>query len=197
MSWIHHNTQLHGNTVVLLPMENAHFAELCALANDKRIWEFIPVDMSDPEACMRSFSTALTEREKESRFPFVIVHKTQHKIIGSTSLMDLQPAHKKLEIGWTWLQPEYWATTVNLECKLALLSFCFEELHANRVQLKTDETNLRSRKAIEKIGGHYEGTLRQDMLRDNGTIRSSAYFSLLAAEWHEKKQKLEQRIQIR
>jgi RimJ/RimL family protein N-acetyltransferase len=97
--------------------------------------------------------------------------------------MDIQQQHKKLEIGSTWLHPTYWATVVNLECKLLLLTHCFEVLEASRVQLKTDENNIRSRKAIEKIGGQFEGILRSDMLRDNNTKRNSAYYSIIAEEW--------------
>ncbi len=103
--------------------------------------------------------------------------------MGSTRFLDIQPQHKKLEIGFTWLHPNYWGTKLNLECKLLLLTYCFEKLGAARVQLKTDQQNLRSRKAIEKIGGKFEGILRQDILRDNGTYRSSAYFSILDYEW--------------
>jgi RimJ/RimL family protein N-acetyltransferase len=74
---------------------------------------------------------------------------------------------------------------VNLECKLLLLEFCFEELNAIRVQLKTDENNIRSQKAIRKIGAQYEGVLRNDWIRDNGTIRNSVYFSIISSEWKE------------
>ena len=101
--------------------------------------------------------------------------------------MNIEPVHKKLEIGWTWLHPEYWASEINLECKLLLMTFCFEEWNAVRVQLKTDENNIRSRKAIEKIGGQFEGVLRNDMIRDNGTNRNSVYFSILDTEWEMKR----------
>ena len=101
--------------------------------------------------------------------------------------MDIQFKHRKLEIGTTWVQPEYWGTEVNLECKLLLLTFCFETMQTIRVQLKTDENNARSRKAIEKIGGQFEGILRNDMLRDNNTRRNSACYSIIEQEWGEKK----------
>ena len=79
--------------------------------------------------------------------------------------------------------PEYWGAAINFDCKLALLTFCFETLNAQRVQLKTQHDNIRSRRAIEKIGGMYEGIIREHMLKDNGTYRSSAYFSILKDEW--------------
>lgn len=184
MSWIPLNTILKGAFVELLPLEEKHFAALELLARDKRIWEFIPADMSNTAKCMKSFQNAILEREAGTQYPFVIVQQSSQKIIGSTRLMNIVPEHKKIEIGWTWLQPDYWATAVNPECKLLLLTFCFEELKAIRVQLKTDENNIRSRKAIMNIGAQYEGILRNDWIRENGTIRNSAYFSIIDSEWN-------------
>jgi RimJ/RimL family protein N-acetyltransferase len=143
--------------------------------------------MSTTEKRLEVFANAIEERERGTQFPFVIFHREQQKIVGSTRLMNIEPAHRKLEIGWTWLHPDYWATAVNLECKLLLLTFCFEQLLAIRVQLKTDENNIRSRTAIQKTGATYEGTLRHDWLRPNGTIRNSAYYSIIYTEWEQKK----------
>ena len=183
MNWIKEGTTLRGEIVDLLPLSEQHFDELESLARDHRIWEFISVDMSSPEKCRVTFIQALKEREKGTQFPFVIYHKNEKRIIGCTRLMEMVPEHKKLEIGWTWLHPDHWATSVNPECKLLLLTFCFEELKTNRVQLKTDENNIRSRTAIQKIGGRYEGFFRQDHIRDNGTIRNTVYFSIIKNEW--------------
>jgi RimJ/RimL family protein N-acetyltransferase len=191
-SWIKHPTILQGQTVDLIPMEIAHFSILEQLAKDERIWQYYPFDGTDSARFLSVLNTALAERDAETRFPFVIVHKAQNKIIGSTSLLDLQPKYFKLEIGSTWLHPDYWATPVNLECKLMLLTHCFEKLNTVRVQLKTDENNMRSRKAIEKTGGQLEGIFRNDMLRDNNTRRNSAYYSIIQEEWPEKKIRLAQ-----
>lgn len=192
MNWIPNDTTLSGKMVELLPMEEQHFAELNLLADNNKIWEFIPTDMSTPEKRFSAFSMALTDRENGTQFPFVIIHKGQNKIVGSTRLMNIEQKHLKLEIGWTWLHPDYWARAVNFECKLLLLSFCFEALSANCVQLRTDENNLRSRKAIAKIGGQFEGILRQDWIRDNGTVRNTAYFSLIKNDWERDKARLQE-----
>ena len=191
INWINYPTTLTGETVDLVSLHETHFAALELLAKDKRIWEFYPYDASDANTFLENFTTALLEREKGIQFPFVIFHKQENKIIGSTRFLDIQPKHKKLEIGATWLHPDYWATEVNLECKLLLLTYCFEKLGTLRVQLKTDEKNMRSRKAIEKIGGQFEGILRNDMLRENNTKRNSAYYSIIDEEWNAKKVNLE------
>jgi RimJ/RimL family protein N-acetyltransferase len=146
--------------VELIPLEEKHFDELHLAASDKRIWEFYTGDWSVKETFLKVYNGALTMRAKGMEYPFVICYKPTQKIIGSTRYLDIVTYDRRLEIGGTWMQPEYWATAVNLDCKLALLTFCFETLQTNRVQLKTQHNNIRSRKAIEKIGGIYEGILR-------------------------------------
>jgi len=192
--WIEHPTILTGQIVDLLPLEEKHFDELFAAASDKRIWEFYTGDWSVQERFIKIYTDTLALREKGKEYPFVVFHKPTQKIIGSTRLLDIVPYDKRLEIGGTWLMPQYWGTAVNFDCKLALLTFCFETLKAKRVQLKTQHNNLRSWKAIEKIGGVYEGIIRQHMLKDDGTYRSSAYFSILDDEWEAAKAKLQSRL---
>lgn len=189
-NWISSPKTLTGQIVDLVSMDKVHFQELETLAKDKRIWEHYIYDGSDSGKFRTILESALAEQKRGTQFPFVIFHKADNKLIGSSRFLDIQPKHKKLEIGTTWLHPDYWGTEVNLECKLLLLTFCFETLQTHRVQLKTDENNVRSRKAIEKIGGRFEGVLRNDMARDNGTKRNSAIYSIIDEEWDEKKSRL-------
>ncbi|SFF05979.1 Protein N-acetyltransferase, RimJ/RimL family [Chitinophaga sp. CF118] len=189
--WIKHPTILKGQTVDLLPLEKIHFEELYLAAVDKKLWELIPIDCSEPEKFSAAYTKALTEREKGNHYPFIIYHKQTEEIIGSTRFFEIFPDDKKLEIGWTWVIRKYWNTAVNLECKLLLLTHCFEVLKTRRVQIKTDQNNLRSRKAIEKIGGQFEGILRKDKIKDDGTSRSAAYYSILDDEWEAAKEKIQ------
>ena len=192
--WIKHPTILKGQLVDLLPLERQHFDELYLAAADKKLWEHIPVDCSERERFMSVYDTALAEREKGNQYPFVIYHRETGKIIGSTRWFDIHPADKKLEIGWTWIIQEYWGTAVNFECKLLLLTHCFDVLQARRVQIKTDQNNLRSRKAIEKIGGQFEGILRKDRIKENGESRSAAYYSIIDDEWETAKEKIQYQL---
>ena len=189
--WIPHPTILDGQVVQLLPLEEKHFSELHAAAGDKKIWEFYSGDWSVQETFNKVYNGSLNLREKGLEYPFVIKLKANGKVIGSTRLMDIGAYDKRLEIGGTWYMPEYWATAINPDCKLALLTFSFESLHAKRVQLKTQHDNIRSLKAIEKIGGKFEGVIRKHMLKEDGTYRSSAYFSILDDEWPEVKKNLQ------
>lgn len=193
-NWIPHPTILKGSTVELLPFEKEHFEDLYSAASDKELWNYTPTDGWKKKVFYELYSIALTERDTGRQYPFVIFHKEKQKLIGSTRLFEIYPADKKIEIGWTWIEKEFWGTTVNLECKLLLMTYCFEVLKVNRVQLKTKDTNFRSRKAIEKIGGVFEGILRKDKVQSDGTSRNSAYYSILDDEWQSAKEKIEKQI---
>lgn len=192
--WIKHPTILNGKIINLLPLEEKYLDTLFAAAADKRIWDFYTGDWSVYETFIKTYKNSLQQRDAGAEYPFVIFHKPAQKIIGSTRFLDITPYDRKLEIGGTWLMPQYWGTAVNLDCKLILLTFCFQTLKTKRVQLKTQHDNIRSRRAIEKIGGIYEGTLREHILKDNGTFRSSAYFSILDYEWETVKINLHNRL---
>jgi N-acetyltransferase len=197
MSWIKTPLTIPGRSVDLVSLEPGHFPVLETVAQDKRIWQFYAYDGSNPAVLRSTLEAGLADRERGSQFPFVIFNKQTSGIIGSTRFMDIQPKHKKLEIGTTWLHPDHWGTVINFECKLLLLTYAFETLGALRVQFKTDENNIRSRKAIEKVGGRFEGILRNDMLRDNNTRRNSAYFSIIEEEWGGVKKMLESAVVLR
>lgn len=190
INWVKYPLTIEGRSIRIISLEKLHLNELVLLAKDKRIWEFFPFDGANEMRFLTIYNSFISEREKGNQYPFIIVDKNNHKIIGSTSFLDIQKQHKKMEIGATWLHPDYWGSSINTECKLLLLSYCFEELCTTRIQLKTDEKNMRSRKAIEKIGAEFEGILRNEMIRDNDTKRNSAFYSIIDGEWNYKKIKL-------
>ncbi|MFZ4928281.1 GNAT family N-acetyltransferase [Chryseobacterium sp. Mn2064] len=193
--WIPYPTVLEGKNVDLIPLERDHFEELYEAAADKDLWTLIPTDCSEKPLFYQNYELALSEREAGNQYPFVIKHKKTGKLIGSTRFFEIYPSDKKLEIGWTWITKEYWGTAINLECKLLLLTYCFEVLQTNRVQLKTKDTNFRSRKAIEKIGGVLEGVLRKDRIQNDGTTRNAAYYSILDEEWETSKSMILKQIE--
>lgn len=194
-AWINHPTILKGSVIDLIPLEKEHLESLYKAACDKELWELIPTDCSIKEKFDAAYEFALTERDMGRQYPFVIVLKSSGEFIGSTRLFELFPKHRKLEIGWTWITKAYWGSSVNLECKYLLLQFCFEQLRTVRVQFKTRDTNIRSRKAIEKLGASFEGILRQDRIHDDGTIRNAAYYSILDTEWVDARQKIQQQLE--
>ena len=104
-------------------------------------------------------------------------------IVGSTTYLNADRANRRVEIGATWITPAWQRTGVNTECKLLLMRHAFEALGANRVELKTDSLNMQSRAAIARIGAREEGTLRNHMVRTDGSLRHSTYYSVTVQEW--------------
>ena len=196
MNWIKNNLKLEGKKVILLPLEEKHFEELLEAAQHDIIWTFMPVMGMDREKLLEALKDALVQKEKGVQFAFIVIDKATGKIIGSTRFLKLNEEHRNLEIGWTWYQPAYWSKGYNEECKLLLLDHCFETLKTIRVQIVASEKNTRSRKAIERIGGKFEGVLRHMVFR-NGDKKSVAFYSILEEEWPMVKENLTQLILMR
>lgn len=164
---------LTGRHVRLEPLTDAHLPDLLDAAQDDAIWSWL--SMPRPTVAEDLAVTAA------DRLAFVVIVKGRAR--GSTSYLDSDVPVAGLEIGWTWYARDLWATPVNPECKLLLLEHAFDELGAARVTLKADGRNLRSQGAIRKLGATYDGTLRHNRLRPDGSVRDTAYFSILLAEW--------------
>ena len=184
---------LTGTHVTLVPMEPAHAADLLAAGQDGEVWTWLPWPRPQSLDDMSALVTAALA--DEGRVPFTVVH--DGRVVGTTSYLAIDLAVEGLEIGSTWYARDVWATSVNPECKLLLLGHAFEALGVQRVMLKTDALNARSRAAISRLGASYDGTLRHDKLRGDGTVRDSAYFSVLATEWPAVRAGLEARLRRR
>lgn len=183
--------ELVGEHVRIVPMKKSHIQGLYEAGNDKAIWTHLSKTIQTLHDMELLVEEALYKKEVGSEFPFVILLRENGKVIGSTRLLEISNINRSLEIGWTWLTPSVWGTHVNTECKYLLLTYCFEVLKIIRVQLKTDSQNIRSQKAIERIGGIKEGILRNHMIRKDGTFRHSVFYSVIESEWSFVKQKLE------
>lgn len=172
-------TPLTGRHVRLEPLTEAHREGLRSAADDPRLWEHTITDGRGP-AFDGWFVEALTQ---PARLPFAVRRLCDDALIGSTSYLDVNERHRRVEVGSTWYYPDHWATTINPECKLLLLQHAFEVFGVNRVALVTDARNARSRAAIAKLGAAQEGILRAHMVVQGGRVRDTVVFSILAADW--------------
>jgi len=186
--------KLENNIVQLIPMELEHVEGIYEAAQDKRIWEHMSVDLTEKSNVIEYVQDALRKRKNCTDFAYIILNKKTEKIIGATWLLDISKQHKRLEIGSTWINPIYWRSEINTNCKYLLLKYCFEELHLNRVQIKTGHENFRSQKAIERIGAVKEGILRHHMIRKKGIIRHTVLFSIIKEEWEHVKKHFEEQL---
>ncbi|MGA7648623.1 MAG: GNAT family protein [Terriglobales bacterium] len=196
---------LSGTHIRLEPLSHSHRDGLCAAAaGDPSLYQWSPVPQGEAETT-RYIDTALSWRDAGTAVPFAIVREQDGMVLGSTRFWNLErwlwpPGHLRhgrqhpdaCEIGYTWLTRSSIRTAVNTEAKLLMLTHAFETWEVLRVCLHTDVRNQRSRAAIERIGGKYEGTLRAHRMAADYTARDSARYSIVAAEWPDVKQRLGQ-----
>lgn len=185
---------LTGKFAQLEPLLAAHGPMLADVGLDEDLWRWIPDPVHTREEMLAYVTAALDQRACGASLPFTIVERASGKIIGSTRYANIERAHRRVEIGWTWVAIPWHRTAVNTECKYLLLCHAFETLGCIRVELKTDSLNEKSRKAIARIGGHEEGIFRNHMIASTGRIRHSVYFSIVDSEWPQVKARLEEKL---
>ena len=186
---------LEGKHVRLEPMTEAHVPGLTQIGVGQTFWDFMLYGNINTEADMANWvQDILSRAEKGTDLPFVAIQLASGRLAGATRYLNIMPKDRGLEIGGTWYGPEFQRTAVNTECKYLLLQHAFETLECIRVQLKTDQRNERSQKAIERIGAVKEGVLRNHMILPDGRYRHSVFYSILDSEWPQVKQHLEQML---
>jgi len=197
------STILQGRHVRLEPLDHRHVEGLVAAsAAESSLYQWSPVPQNRDEA-VNYVTTALAWRDAGTAVPFAVVRQADGVVIGSTRFFHLErwawppghPAHGRpfadaCEIGYTWYAKSAIRTAANTESKLLMLTQAFETWQMLRVCLHTDVRNTRSRAAIERIGGQFEGILRAHRMAADYIARDSARYSILAAEWPAVKQKL-------
>ncbi len=170
----------------LEPLEWQHMDELLPIAIQyPDLLRYSPSQFGTETALRKYIEAALKQRNKNTRYPFVIYDKSIGKYAGSSSYGNISNANQRIEIGWTWLDKNRQRTGLNRHNKFLMLGYAFEDLQFERVELKTDSRNEQSRKAIEAIGATYEGTLRSHTLMSDGYRRDTVYYGILKAEWQE------------
>jgi len=175
---------LRGQYVELQPLAAHHLPQLFLLGREQSIWSFLsgaPFKvMADVEAWLQR---ALSYQAAGTDVPFAVVDAASGKVAGTTRYFDIRRKHRSLEIGATWYGELYRGTKINAETKLLLLGHAFGALDALRVQFQTDSRNLRSQRAIERLGAVREGVLRQHKICSDGYVRDSVVYSVTAVDW--------------
>jgi len=199
--------ELQGRHIRLEPLEHRHVAGLvAAAAADRALYQWSPVPQNKIEATAY-VETALAWRDAGTAVPYAIVRLEDSSVIGSTRFFQMEqwawpPGHALhgrstadvCEIEYTWLARSAIRTAANTEAKLLMLTHAFEVWEVLRVCLHTDVRNQRSRAAIERIGGKFEGILRAHRMAADYIPRDSARYSIMASEWPAVKQRL---VQVR
>ena len=186
-------SQLAGKHVYLELLSPRHREIIRPLARDERIWEFnkmLLVDDRFDKVYDDYFDTAMDKEAMGGQHSFVIRSAKEHAVIGMTRLYEISQKDKRATIGYTWYIPSVWGKVHNKECKLLLLQFIFEQLKFMRAELRVAHQNIRSQKAVEKIGGVKEGVMRKHGYRNDGSIRHDVIYSIIDDEWESVKENL-------
>ncbi len=192
--WAELSVPLTGSLVELQPLAEHHEEGLREAAADERISTWFPAKLHNPAGFDAWFAYTLQASATGHEVPFATVARASGRILGSTRFMALRPEHRSVEIGSTWLSPTAWRTGANVEAKLLMLAHAFEVVGCIRVELKTDARNERSRGAMEALPAQFEGIHRQHYVLGDGTLRDSAWYSVLDGEWPTVRANLERRL---
>lgn len=187
-------TKLEGDLVVLEPLAEEHAEGLWQAAQAPEIWQWLARIGSSRDYFDRWMDISLQAAREGREGVFATRRRADGELVGSSRYLNVRPADRVVEIGWTWLNPSAWRSGVNVEAKLLMFEHAFERLDCVRVELKTDARNQRSRAAMEALPAQFEGILRKHMIVPDVGVRDSAYFSVVDEEWPGVRANLEGRL---
>jgi len=176
---------LAGPCVILDPLTPQHREPLRqAAAEDQSIWTYFPVNYNgEGEDFDYWFDYTMERYANDEHYPFAVRRHYSDRVIGTTRFYDMVPDHLRLSIGSTWYTKDARGTLINPEVRLLTLTYAFDKLSVNRVELITDPANLCSRAAMKILGAVEEGVIRNHMIYKDGRIRDSVLFSIIKSEW--------------
>jgi RimJ/RimL family protein N-acetyltransferase len=191
------DARLAGEVVELVPcVPDRDAGPLFEALDQEAVWRHLPGRPRDGA----EYAETLKMRLAEGRFPWVVRLLRAYRglprgaVVGTSAYLEPSAVDARLEIGATAYTQNAWSSKVNPDAKLLLLAYAFDTLHAGRVQLKTDVRNIRSQQAIARLGARYEGTLRRYQRRDDGTVRDTVLFSVVAEDWERVRERLVARV---
>ena len=174
---------LEDNRLLLQPLQATDWVGLWPIAQQVGLYRFGSNDVSTQDKLKSYISDALTEARDGSTIPFCIYDKRNDAIVGSTRYGLIDAKNKVVHIGWTWIAPAVQGTGFNHRVKFLMLRHAFESMNFEKVEFRIDERNIRSRKAVEKLGATLEGILRKNVITKDEFRRSSCCYGILRDEW--------------
>jgi N-acetyltransferase len=190
---------LQGKHAILEPLTEMHLDELKAAAADGELWNLWYTSVPTPDEAAANIAFRLGERTRETMMPFVVRRVTDNRVVGATTFCNIAAANiaattRRVEIGYTWYAQSAQRTAINTEVKLMMLQHAFEKLNCMAVEFRTHHKNFKSRAAIERLGAKLDGVLRSHGIDRQGGIRDTYVYSIIAAEWVEVKNRLQEKL---
>lgn len=174
--------ELVGGCVSLVPLNAEHSDALADAVRDGELWRLWYTTVPSPEQMEGEIERRLSLQEAGSMLPFTVLDASGTPV-GMTTYMNVDPVHKRVEIGSTWYAARAQRTGLNTECKWLLLTHAFDALGCIAVEFRTHRLNTQSRRAIERLGAQLDGILRAHQRSADGSLRDTAVYSITAAEW--------------
>ena len=187
---------LAGYSLRLEPLTLEHLPRLELASRDPDTFTYFSENGGTAHGLREMVLGALRQSEMGTTevWATVLLTGSEPRVIGSTRFADIHHQHRTCELGWTWLAAPYRGIGINPRVKLLQLTYAFEALHLRRVALKTHHANVRSQRAMLKLGAQYEGTFRNHMLMPDGSSRDTKYYSIIDSDWPTVKAGLLERI---
>jgi RimJ/RimL family protein N-acetyltransferase len=182
MTWLQRVT-LNSERVTLAPLALEHLEALQEAVADGELWKLWYTSVPPPEWLAAEIHRRLNLEAEGAMLPFTVIDNALGKPVGMTTLMNIDAANRRVEIGSTWYRKRVQRSDVNTHCKLLLLTHAFETLDCIAVELRTHFFNHQSRRAIERLGAKLDGILRNHQRATNGTLRDTCVYSIIATEW--------------
>ena len=173
---------LENESILLRPLSFDDIDKIESISYNKELGEF-GARVKNRDDLMNYFKFCLNSKKEKELYPLIIIRKEDNSPIGLTMFGNFSFQNKRLEIGWTWIGEKFQGTGINAICKVLLLDYCFNTLNLRRVEFKIDVKNLKSQKAIEKIGAIKEGFLRNYNTQSYGDSDGTYVYSILKEEW--------------
>jgi RimJ/RimL family protein N-acetyltransferase len=182
MPWLEPIT-LTGTRATLEPLSLDHHDGLVAALKDGDMWNLWYTSIPSPDRLRAEIERRLRLQAAGSMLPFTVRENAGGRVVGMTTYMNVEEAHRRVEIGSTWYGRSVQRTGLNSQCKLLLLSHAFDQLRCIAVEFRTHFFNRQSRTAIERLGAKLDGILRNHQIGSNGTLRDTCVYSIIAGEW--------------
>jgi len=175
---------LENERVKLSLLDLSNYKHLLPIAQQENLIQYSPSDISTTEKLKNYVEVAVDGYYHKTAIPFIIFDKAKNAYAGSSRYMNMNWNYKVLEIGATWIGREFQGTGLNTHIKFLMLEYAFETLGFEKVEFRIDERNIRSRKAVEKLGATLEGILRKNVYLKDGFKRNTCCYGILKEEWN-------------
>jgi len=172
-----------GKYARLESLSEDHLTDLQTASADGELWKLWYTGVPQPVDMAANIEFRLAQREKGAMMPFVVRRLADNKIVGCTTFANINPEHRRVEIGYTWYAKSAQRTPINTEIKLMMLAYAFEEKKCIAVEFYTHWFNHQSRAAIERLGAKLDGVLRNHRIGADGEFRDTCAYSIISNEW--------------